>query len=328
MVLRLGKGSSALSSAGTSAFVERRKYDGTLSKLITIEDTVAASAFTLNGTATTEGGLSLSEDGHYVTFGGYAAVAGTTGPSAGSAISTSPTTGTGAVLRAIGRVNASDGFDFWALPSDAFSGSNIRGATSTDGSAIWASGSASGTGTGARYWVYAAGTDTALTSSTLRAVNVFADQVFASTSTTVSTLGAGLPTAAATLTALPGFTSGSPNSFVFLDMNSNGFGTTGLDTLYVADDRGTASGGGLQKWTYSDASSTWTLASTWTATTAVRGLAGIKVGSTVYLVASTTETSANRLVTWVDTGSGTPSATLISTAGANTIYRGLAFKPH
>jgi hypothetical protein len=219
------------------------------------------------------------------------------------------------------------------MPTTAFSSSNIRGVTSTDGTAVWSAGA-----NAARYWSGTGADVSLLTTPTVRWVGAFgssATQLFGTASTAgfeVFTLGTGLPTTTGqTATALPGMPavaagSTSPYQFALFDMNGNDFKSTGLDTLYVADDRAVASGGGIQKWTWDDAGATWSLVATY-AGVPVRGLAGFKVGSTVYLVASTTETNANKILALADDGVSSPVASTISTAGSNTVYRGLAFRP-
>jgi hypothetical protein len=104
-------------------------------------------------------------------------------------------------------------------------------------------------------------------------------------------------------------------------------GVAGLDTLYVADDRSIASGGGIQKWTSNG--STWTLGSTFNVgiTTGVRGLAGYLSGANVVLIATTTETT-NKIVAYVDDGSPLPVGSVLVTAGANTAFRGVAMSPN
>ena len=60
-----------------------------------------------------------------------------------------------------------------------------------------------------------------------------------------------------------------------------------------------------------------------------RGLVAFVTGSDVTILATTTETAANRAIKFVDTGAATASAgVLVSTAGANTVYRGIALAPH
>jgi hypothetical protein len=117
---------------------------------------------------------------------------------------------------------------------------------------------------------------------------------------------------------------GTPFSFVMFDLES----PAGLDTLYLAD-----AAAGVQKWTLSG--TTWSLATTMN----IAGNAGFRhIGGfvtaasggsprAVTLMAATAETT-NRLVTFVDTGVGAPASQTVATAGANTVFRGIAMSPH
>ena len=113
----------------------------------------------------------------------------------------------------------------------------------------------------------------------------------------------------------------SPYGFAFFDRAS----VKGIDTVYVADDRTPASGGGIQKWSWNG--TTWSLAKTFTngITTGVRGLAAEVVAGKVVVYATTTEATQNKLVKLVDDGSASPAIIdASSTAAANTVYRGVA----
>ncbi|MFM7153451.1 MAG: choice-of-anchor I family protein, partial [Bacteroidota bacterium] len=114
-------------------------------------------------------------------------------------------------------------------------------------------------------------------------------------------------------------TGSQPASFIF---NSTG------DVCYIADGRAIASGGGIQKWTLSGG--VWSLAYTLgTGAGSTVGAFGVAVdfsASTPIIYATTTETTANRLIRIDDTGAGS-AAVVLATAGANTIYRGVAMAP-
>ena len=126
----------------------------------------------------------------------------------------------------------------------------------------------------------------------------------------------------------------SPYGFVMFDTDTNGT----LDLAYIADDR-TAAGGGLQKWTFNGTSwsRSWALlvnGSNQLSGTAAAGYAGLRgltgsyVNGTATLYATTSsETSNNRLISIVDTGTTPTSATLLATAGANFAFRGTDFSP-
>ena len=102
----------------------------------------------------------------------------------------------------------------------------------------------------------------------------------------------------------------------------------GLDRLYVADDRATTNGGGIQKWTFDG--TIWTLANTFEppGTVGARGLTGrIFSGTAVALFATTAESTANRLMTMIDDGTSSPAFTVLATAPAKTVFRGVDFSP-
>jgi len=90
----------------------------------------------------------------------------------------------------------------------------------------------------------------------------------------VFTIGTGLPQVAGQLNvSLPGMPttgSSSPYAYVFFDLDPT---VAGNDTLYVADDRAAASGGGVQKWTL--ANGIWTLGPTFNVAVTPNGFRGL-----------------------------------------------------
>ena len=322
VVVRVGDGVAALTSASTAGFLEHRLIDGSSINTLTLP-TAASGAnkpLTFSGSATSEGGLSRSEDGHYVTLGGYATAPGVAGIAA---------TTSAANNRVVGRVDASNVIDTSTLFTTAFSGANIRSAASSDGTGFWASGSAGG----AQYIQLGQSTSTpvAAAPANSRFLHVFGGQLYGTSGVlgfaNVFAIGMGLPTStgqtATPLNGMPIVAGASPYSFVLLDRNA---AVAGVDTLYVTDDRSTATGGGIQKWTFNGV--TWTQGITLTSgTTGFRGLAGVVTGANVTLIATTTATSANTVVAFVDDGSAAPAGTVIATAPALTVYRGIAFAP-
>jgi hypothetical protein len=318
VVVRVGDGSAALGSAATATFLDEYTSAGVFVQSIPMPTSLSGlnQPFTLSGTATSEGFLALSGNGLYLTLGGYNAIPGTAGVTTAA-----PTT----VPRGVARIGLNGLIDTSTSLSDAYSGSNIRSAVSTDGVNIWTGGNA-GSGLGAtggpRYSTFGGTTSVRVdtTASNMRVVNIFNGQLYVSSSTGsllgVSTVGTGLPTTAGSsaITILPGMpTTGTHSSYDFWFKDAN--------TLYVADDGSAANGGGIQKWTLS--AGTWSLAYTLgnngTTTTAVRGLAGTVDGSGNAVLYGTT---GNALVSVTDTGSGSAVSTL-ATAGANTAFRGV-----
>jgi hypothetical protein len=327
-VVRVGDGTGGLSSAAAPVFVEQHLLSGALLAspiALPTASSGANQALTTSGTSTSEGALFRSTDGHYVTLAGYAAAPGTASVAATTAAATN---------RIVGRIDASGTVDTSTRINNGFSGSNVRGAASVDGTAFWVSGTA-GSGAAGIFYVplgATAGTQLITTPNNTRVAGIFGGQLYGSaasgTFVNVFTVGSGLPTTSGqTATSLPGMPTAagpSPYGFVFFDRNP---GVPGLDALYVADDRAVASGGGIQKWTFDG--TTWTLASTFNSglATGTRGLTGFVTGANVTLVATTAEASQNKLVVVVDDGSASPAAAVVATAGANTVFRGVALSP-
>lgn len=329
MVVRVGDGAAALSSTATAVFVEKRATaDGSVLQTVALPTVVSGgqAALTLSGTATSEGALSRSADGRYVTLAGYDAVPGT------ASVTSSPSA---TVNRIVGRLDGAGAVDTSTRMSAAFSGGNVRGATSVDGTAFWATGSVSG----AHHVTFAsAGASTQLNTASptnLRAANVFGGQLYVTaasgTAFGVLSVGTGLPTTGGQtpvlLTGFPTAAGPSPYGFAALDLDVN---TPGIDTIYVAQD--TAPGVNsvnVQKWTLT--AGTWSqqafLPSLTGSNTGTRGLAAVVTDQGVRVVATTTETSANRLVTFLDTGTSNPAVTVLAVAATNTVFRGVAFAP-
>ena len=327
VVVRVGDGSAALTSAATATFLVEYTPAGVLVQTIALPTAAAGtnSILTNTGTSTSDAMLTRSANGAYLVLTGYDAALGT------AALTTTAST---ANNRVIGRVAADGSVDTSTRISDAFSGTtasaaNIRSAASTDGTAFYAGGSNSGV----RYVPFgnAAATATVQVNTAptnIRYVGVAGGNLYVSSgsSTTlgVSQIGTGLPTTTGQANSLlTGTSSVSPYSFYFADLSTT---VAGVDVLYVADDNSGA--GAIQK--YSLVGSTWTLNGTvGPASAAVRGLAGSVSGTTVSLFA----TSINSLYAVTDNAgyNAAPSTTTlpaaIATSATNTAFRGAAFAP-
>jgi hypothetical protein len=333
-VVRIGNG-SALSSAAAAVFVEERKLDGTILATTSLPTAAAAPNFPFanSGSASSEGGLSLSGDGRYLMLAGYNATPGT--PSVAS---------TGTIAREVARIDAAGGVDTTTQITGAFVGDNFRGATSQDGTGFWIAGG-NGMPSTAGIWYVGLGSTGAATQLVIstaspptqpvntRILHVFGGQLYGTSNTTlfrnVFTVGSGLPaTAPQTATAFAGMPTSStpsPYSFVLFDRDAN---VAGYDTLYLADDSsGSGNVKGIQKWTLGSGG-TWSKTSTLnlSPTVGFRGLAGIVTGSDVTLIATTDESSP-RLVVFVDSG-GTVTSTVVTNLIANSVLRGVALSPH
>ena len=328
VVYRVGDGAAALTSAATASFLDEYTVAGTLVQTINLPTAVSGlnRALTNSGTATSEGGMSISPDGKFLSFAGYDAAPGATGP--GGAGTSIATTTSALTNRVVGILNLSTGaVDTTTALNDAYSANNIRGAV-TDGTNVWTSGTGATTFGGVHYTtVGSVGTSTQLstTPTNVRRVEIFNGQLYIASGSSpfigISTVGTGLPTTAGQTTTLiaadPATTTpastGSPYEFFFSDPN----------TLYVADDRVTAgTNGGLQKYTMSGG--TWSLAYTISPTTAgLRGITGVVTGGVTTLFGTTT---GNTLVSLTDTGAGSTFSTL-ATGAPNTAFRDILFAP-
>ena len=325
-VLRVGDGTVALSSAATPVFVDERMVDGTLVSTIALPTAAAGTnhPLTISGASTSEGALSLSANGKFLTLAGYAAPPGT--PMISSSMSAS-------APRVVGRIDASGVVDTSTVVLGAFDGNNVRSAVSTDGMGFWVAGSGGSTG---GVWFVAFGTVGGIrvlaNPPTVRVVDLFAGQLYASSNSganaDVFLVGNGMPAVAGQVaTTLPGMPASgipSPFAFAFFDQSA---AVPGIDTLYVADDRAPPIGG-VQKWVFDG--TIWKLIATFSVLqnpVGFRGLTGFASQVGVTLIASTAETFANRVVVFLDDGVTTPNSTVIATAVPNTIVRGVALSP-
>ncbi len=315
VVLRVGDGSAALTSASTASFLDDFTPAGALVATFPMPTTASGAnmPFTNAGSSTSEGFLNLSSDGQYIVCGGYGVAPGTTAI-AGTTSATIP--------RVVARIDLNGSIDTSTALSDAYSAGNIRSATSDNGMQFWTGGSVGGT----RYAALAATTSTLISMgapTNQRVIGIFAGQLYVSSGSTpflgVSTVGTGLPTTSGqTVTLLSGFPiTAGPSSYDYFFADAN--------TLYVADDRAAVSGGGIQKWTQS--AGTWTLQYTIApGTIGCRGLTGVTLGASTILYATTALSSANQLVRTTDVGLASVFTTL-ATAPTNTAFRGVRIAP-
>ncbi len=325
-VYRVGDGTGSLVNTGNPVFVDEFTQAGALVRSIAMPTVVSGANHRLvaSGTASSEGLLSLSADGHFLVFGGYDAPIPTTGL-AGTAST--------ATARTVGRVDASGAVDTSTALTDWASGNNPRSVTSTNGTDFWVTGAAGGVNHALLGGTTS--TNVSTTVANLRQANIFGSQLFVTTSSQslfrLGAVGTGVSTASGqAIVGIPGFSTstGSPYAFFFADLD----GTPGLDTLYVVDD--TAGTGGLTK--YSLVSGSWVSNGTvGVAADSYRGVTGIVSGTTVTLFTTrkggTAAAGGGELATLVDASgyneplTGTP--TLLATAAANTAFRGVALAP-
>lgn len=315
MVVRVGDGAAALTTASTPVFIDEYQSNGVPVRTITVPAVVvgANAPFTVSGTSTGEGALSMSTDGKYLVLAGYAVVAGTGGVSATTSAS---------VNRVVARVDGSAAIDVTTRISNGFNGSSVRAAATDDGTRFWVAGTAADASGGVHYVpLGSSGTSVQIlsTPNNCRVAEIQNGQLYGSSGsnsfTNVFTIGTGTPTTSGqAATALPGFPTATASPYAFA-MNAAG------TICYVADDRTVASGGGIQKWTFDG--STWTLSATLANGLGVgdRGVAVDWSGANPRIFATTTAASANALVTFVDDGTATPMT--LATAPTNTVFRGV-----
>ena len=331
VVVRIGDGTAPLTSAATVTFLLEYTPAGVLVQTIALPTAAAGtnSILTNSGSSSTDALLTRSVNGAYLLLTGYDAAVGTLAV-AGTASATNN--------RIIGRIAADGTFDTSTRLNDAFTGGNIRSATSVNGSAFYAVGSTGGV----RAVPFGNNGSTATTlvaavPNNNRGVGTYGGNLYVSSQTAtggnfygISQVGTGLPTTTGqTTTPLPGFptaagtTAASPYGFYFADLST---AVPGVDVVYVADDRA-APDGGIQKWSL--VGSTWTLNGTIIGA-APRGLNGSVTGTTVSLVAS----SASSLYLLTDNAgyNAAPSTAVFpalatATAIANAAFRGAAFAP-
>jgi hypothetical protein len=315
-VVRVGNGTETLTANGNSAFIDQYTPSGSLVNSAVIPNSGSGSVV-LEGNRTAAAFLALSKDGRYLTFAGYNALPNSSFGNLQNATAAN-------VPRVVGQVDMAASFTLAASTTVAYSANSFRSAL-TDGSGnYWGIGSSAALG--GPYYM-APGTPGYLQTTlvTFRASGIVnGDLYVGATGGAGSGPGVykftGLPTGVATATqVIPTGTGAGTGEFDF-----NGAGTI----AYIADDRATLSGGGIQKWTFNGTS--WTLAYTITAgPNGARGLAVDWSGVNPIVYATTGEGSAgaaNKLVAYTDIGV-TGTASTIATAAANEFWRGLVLIP-
>ena len=307
-VVRLGDGSEALSSHGNSVYIDQYTPAGAFVSTITLPN-YGPSALLISGSASSEGAVSRSADGRFLTIGGYnIALTNSTASLPNSAAT--------AVPRAIAVVDPAGAFTFAASTTNFYGKNNLRAAATDGRGNYWAAGANSGT------CYLGNGTPAAIQTNVLntRILQGAGPNLVFSTGSDGPGLWSipGWPTSQL-VAAQPLFSAGTNSSPVGFAFRPN------LRTAYVADD--TLGGlGGVQRWDL--AGSTWTLSYVFTGLTNVgaRGLTVDFSGAQPVIYATTAESTANRLVSCIDTGA-TATVTTLATAGASQILRGLAFAP-
>lgn len=256
VIYRVGDGVTPLSSTGSLVFVDEYTTNGTLVQSIALPTTQTGREypFVCSGTASSEGGLSLSEDGQYLFLQGYATNTSYSGTSLASSSST-------VVPRVVARADYNGNTDTSTVLSNWVTGNNPRSAVSSDGINIWIGGAGSGVGCttlGSNNFTELNGFTAGVTNkpTNCERLGIFGGQLYASTAKTTNGIymvGTGLPMTTnqliVELNGLPGngvsgSGTGNPFHFVFLPLQNG----TNLDTLYYADDAGANDAPGIYKY--------------------------------------------------------------------------------
>jgi hypothetical protein len=328
VVYRVGDGGSALSNAAAPVFLDEYGPTGTKVQSVALPTTSTEgnTRLTASGQSRSEGLIDRSSDGRFIAVTGYDAAVGATGAAdadvPGGKLSLT-TTSPASTPRVVGLVDANGTVDTTTTLTGAGAAKIIRSAATTNGERLWATGGNGGIVTAAR------GSATSSTvagdaASNLNALTIQGGQLFSSGILTnrLASVGAGTPTSGALndLTGLPDnlLTYG----YAFADLTPGvGLGTTGLDTLYIAD--GSSRAGTIDKFRLSG--STWTSAG-FVDVPGALGIVANVTGNSVSLAVTT----PTQLVSLTDpNGSAgtfslsTPPA-VIATAPANTEFRGVA----
>jgi hypothetical protein len=332
--------SSAITSAVTLeeyAYTAGTTPTASLVQAIPLPTSASGSnrAFAIRGNASSEGYLSLAQNGQRLLIAGYDAAPG----ASGSSIEASPAA---SIARVIAIVDVAGTIDTSTALVDAYDGSattagNFRAVASLDGvSGFWLSGTGVGASAGVRYVAGFGQTNSTQLNAgapgNCRVVGIYNGQLYTSSGSTVylgvNTVGVGLPTTSGqTVALLPGFpttggtAAGSTYDYFWADPN----------TVYVADDNSPASTvGGISKWTFNG--SLWTRAYrltvslTPTSNWGARGLTGFTRNGVTTLWATMNDNAngTTHLASVVDTGS-TAVVNVLATAPTGTAFRGIRY---
>ncbi|QKG57147.1 T9SS type A sorting domain-containing protein [Hymenobacter sp. BRD128] len=326
VVLRVGDGVNSLTSTSAPTYLDEYTPAGVLQSSLPLNNAAGtANKLTNTGNSTSEGLLTLSADGRYLLTTGYNAEVG---------LATVNTTAAAVVPRTVARVDASRSVDISTALTNAYSGGNIRGAASADGTSFFLSGSNAGVRYAGLGATISSGISTTISSP--RVVRIYRNRVYFSTGSgttpgiyvidlaTNTTSG---QTATSFLPTGIGTNSASPYGFVLFDRDPN---VPGFDAAYVADDGIGTPSPGIQKWSFDG--SAWTLQGI--IGSAYRGLTGTlnPDGSATLYATTNTSAGGNQLVSVTDVNAynAVPSTTAVTvrvTAIARAALRGVEFAP-
>jgi len=313
VITRIGDGTSVLSSKANIATIIELTPTGSIVQSFSLpfrDDLLTGNnkKFTVQGSSSNDGNISVSADGRYFVIAGYASDTSIISPST-----------LANVHRVIARIAMDGTYNTGTLIDIPRSVGNARSATSNDGTGFWLVGSSGGV----RYVPFGnsgLNNDTATTVSTtinnLRTVQTFGGNlVFGSGSGTVARVGflPGFPTTYGNaIQNHPGMPVTITANSIY--MTSLPGGPSGINTMYVADD---ASGTlGVKKYSLGN-DGQWVASGTIDAGGAYRGLSGTTNGGTVTLYAVKSSTP---LLKFTDISGYNNTVTNI-TAPFDTIYK-------
>jgi hypothetical protein len=319
VVLRIGDGTAALSSASFRVFLDEYTPSGTLVQAISVPFT-GPYRLTMVGSNVAAGWITRSPDSGYLVLPGFDTTYG---------ILSIQSTTSANVNRKLLRVDNAVNY-FAVLSSTAFSTNNIRGAC-MNGNDYWAVGDGDANTNGVQYM--GTGTPAQVTSLTgftnLRVIDIHNNQLLHSQNNStyrgISQVGTGLPiTPGQSLNQLiNNGPNGVSDAFAFSPDNT---------VCYLADER-TDGNGGVQKWV--NPGTGWTIAGSYTISCGTNiGARGLTVdwsGTYPVIYVSTAKGGSsgdpnNELLKIVDVG---PTATyqLLASAGNSRVFRGVALAP-
>lgn len=300
VVYRVGTGAAALGSGHTAVFLDEYTTAGALVQSLTVSAS-GAGALSAIGNATTEGIMSLSQNGQRIIFTGYRRDAGL------GALTTSDKVI--ATLDLSGTINTS------VAVNDAL-GTTVRSATTTDGSIYYMN-----TSGAVRYVGAPSGSSTSVVVDTRNSRQAYLfDSVLYSSNGSTAVTGklqdyGMLPTTLTTPTVDVALATGDAiNGFICVDQNP---GVAGVDTMYVLSTVENL----LRK--YSKVGGVWTSNGSITASSALN-ITAIRNGASfdLYMTTSTTIRKLSDASGYNGTLTGTSS--VIATAAANTGFRGIS----
>lgn len=321
VVYRVGTSGGSLTNAAAPVFLDEFTAAGSRTQSIAVP-TAAADGnqpLTAAGLSRSEGQLSRSADGHFVTFTGYAAAPGTTGANGLSLTTTDPVT----VKRVVGFADANGAVDTSNVL--ATGPKIVRTAVSTDGNRIYAAGGDRGVLTktfgSATSSVVAGDAAANLTDLTVQGGQLYASGIL---SNRLAKVGTGVPTSAATLSDVPGLPANLLTfGYAFADLTAADWAGTGDDTLYVAN--ASSRGGTVDKYIFSG--DTWAKAGS----VDVEGAFGLvaDVNNGVASLAVTTPTALLSITDHhaAESGFAAEAPVVLAAAEEGTEFRGVALAP-